>query len=298
MINIRPETIADYAAIARVIVRAFDHHRGVQLIVSLHRHRPRFDPELSLVAEIDGKIVGHVLFSPQTIHVLGESVEAVNLSPLAVDPDYQRQGVGAALVREGHVAAKAKGFALSFLVGHPTYYPRLGYLPRAYGGSSLHVSTANFSAGDLETRPLTETDIPTLRDLWLHEEGAVDFSIDPGSEILDWISPNPAIESRIYTQAGEIVGFARVMGSKATYFLARNGETAQHMVRQFGAEVDLPLHTYSASAAALGTPDCGAHEAAMVFPFAPSPFEDYYAQVQAGTRVGGHPIWGVEFDLA
>ena len=58
MIKIRPETLKDYAAIARVNVRAFNPHVSVPLIVDLHRHRSRFDPELSILAEVDGRNVG------------------------------------------------------------------------------------------------------------------------------------------------------------------------------------------------------------------------------------------------
>src|SRR5687768_16502211 len=135
-INVRSETIADYAAIARVNARAFDPMPSVALIPTLHRHRRRFDPELSLVAEVDGQIVGHVLFSPQTIRILGENVETVNLSPLAVAPECQKQGVGGALVEQGHALAKAKGYPLSFLIGHPPYYPRFGYKTKAFGSAS------------------------------------------------------------------------------------------------------------------------------------------------------------------
>ncbi|MEP7291007.1 MAG: N-acetyltransferase [Chloroflexota bacterium] len=303
---IRSETVADYAAIARVNARAFDTSPLVYTIVDLHRHRPRFDPELSLVAEVDGCVVGHVLFSPQTIRLLGENVDVVNLSPLAVAPEYQRQGVGGALVEEGHRVAKAKGYPLSFLIGHPPYYPRFGYLTRAFGSASVKVSTVDFAAGALETaletRSPSEADIPALRALWLHEEGNVDFSIDPGSELLDWISPNPEIKPLVYTRAGEIVGYTRISAHKLHYFLAREGETARQMVchlgQQIGTEVELPLHPSSASASALGTPETSLWDAAMVCTFAPSPLEEYYARVQAGTRLAGRPIWGVEFDLA
>jgi len=301
---IRPETTADYAGIARVNALAFADSPLVYTIVDLHRHRSRFDPELSLVAENEGAIVGHVLFSPQTIRLMGQDVEVVNLSPLAVAPGFQRQGVGAALVREGHRVAREKGYPFSFLVGHPPYYPRFGYLTGAYGGASLKVNTANFPSGDLESRPPTEDDIPTLRELWRHEEGAVDFSIDPGSQLLDWISPNPAIKAQVYTQDGAVMGYARVSAHKVHYFLAADAETAQHMAKQMGTEIVLPLHRNSASAAGLAGEAGGkAFDAAMVCPLTPgslavSAFEEYYAQVQAGARLAGRPIWGVEFDLA
>jgi putative acetyltransferase len=297
LIKIRPETGKDYAAIARVNARAFVTHPNVALIVDLHRHRSRFDPELSLVAEVDGRVVGHTLFSAQTIRLLGQSVDVVNLSPLAVDPDFQKQGVGRALVEEGHRVAKAKGYPLSFLIGIPEYYPRFGYQRRAFGAVSLKISTAGFARGGLETRPPIEADIPALRDLWLHEDGGVDFAIYPGDNLLDWISPNPAIKSRVYTLEGVVVGYARVEGAKAHFFLARDHEVAMQMAEQMGAEVELPLHPYSASTEGLGESIYTIWDAAMVCTFQPSPFDEYYAAAQAGKRMAGRPLWGVEFEL-
>ncbi len=297
LIHIRPETPADYAAIAGVNARAFGR-AAEAVIVDLLRHRARFDPELSLVAELDGRMVGHVLFSPQTIRLLGEDVETVSLAPIAVDPGHQREGVGGALIREGHDLAKTKGYALSYLLGHTTYYPRFGYRTGAYGASSLRVATGEFSVGSLEARPLADADIPALRDLWRREEGAVDFAVDPSDSLMEWLSPRPGVQALVYTRGGEIVGFARVEGAAARYFLARDGETARQMARSIGDAVEPPLHPGSASASALGTADASAWDAAMVCPFMPSPFDDYYAQVQAGTRLPGRVIWGVEFDLA
>lgn len=295
---IRPETTRDYAGITRVNARAFNDSPLVATIVDLHRHRPRFDADLSLVAEVDGRIVGHVLFSPQTIRLMGESLDVVNLSPLAVDPEQQRTGVGGALVTEGHRIAKAKGYPFSFLIGHPPYYPRFGYQTQAFGSSSVQVTTSDFAVGELETRATTEADVHALRDLWMHEEGGVDFAIDPGDEWIDWISPNPEIKAVVYLRGGEIAGYTRASAQKVHYFLARDAEAARQMARMLGEVVELPLHPYSTSSVALGTPQYGAWDAAMVCSFAPSAFEAYYAEVKAGKRIPGRPIWGVEFDLA
>src|SRR5262245_46248871 len=131
--RIRPETIQDYAAIAALHVRAFGERATEALIVTLQRHSPAFDPELSLVAELDGRVIGHALFSPHTVRLLDQDVRAVNLAPIAVDPSMQRQGVGGRLIAAGHALARDKGYAFSFLLGHTSYYPRHGYLTRAYG---------------------------------------------------------------------------------------------------------------------------------------------------------------------
>ena len=137
-----------------------------------------------------------------------------------------------------------------------------------------------------------------LRDLWRHEEGGVDFAVDPGDDLLDWLSPNPAIRALVYTRSGEIVGYARLYGAaRAMLFLARDAAAARQMAGQLGAEVELPLHPNSASANVLGTARCDAWDAGMACSFVPSPFDDYYAQVQAGTRLPGRTIWGVEFEV-
>jgi predicted N-acetyltransferase YhbS len=139
--KIRPETISDYAVIANLHARAFGHRCGEAHIVALHRERRDFDPGLSFVAEVDNRVVGHVLFSPHQMRLLGQSVRAVNLAPIAVDPAYQYQGIGGRLIAEGHAVAAAKGYAVSFLLGHTDYYPRFGYRRHAYGSAQTTVPT-------------------------------------------------------------------------------------------------------------------------------------------------------------
>ena len=300
---IRPETPSDYSDIANINVRAFDERADEALIVSLSRHRSTFDPDLSLIAEDGGQIVGHALFSPLTIRLLGESVRVVNLGPIAVDPNVQKKGIGAALIAEGHAVARAKGYSLSFLLGHPTYYPRFGYQRHAFGASRLTLHEHNLPTNDLDTRKPVEADLPVLHDLWLREEGGVDFSIDPGDQLIDWISPNPAITAQVYLRHEAIVGYTRIHRDEPYspgVFFAADGEAARMMAWQIGGgkPVDLPLHPYSASAAALGMPEANAWEAAMVCSLIPGAFEDYFAQVEAGTRIPGRPIWPVAFEVA
>ena len=78
-----------------------------------------FVPELSLVAEDHGEIIGHILFTEAKV---GEDT-VLALAPLSVKPGYQRQGVGAALVRQGHKIAGELGYSWSLVLGSETYYP-------------------------------------------------------------------------------------------------------------------------------------------------------------------------------
>ncbi len=302
---IRSATPRDYAEIANINVLAFEERADEALIVALHRQRTLFDPELSLVAEDDGQLIGHALFSPMLLRISGATVRAVNLGPIAVNPTIQRKGVGAALIAHGHELARAKDFALCFLLGHPTYYPRFGYVPHAFGMSSCKISTHDLPESELDTRKPQAADLPALRALWQHEEANVDFSIDPGDRLLDWLSPNPLITSSVYVLNEEVVGYTRIHrdeGQSPGVFFARDQAIARQMARMIGGggRIELPLHPASASAGAFPDAHIEAKswEPAMVCAFQSSPFDAYYAEVNTGRRPPGRPIWPVAFEIA
>lgn len=305
--NIRPERPSDYAAIAELHARAFGNRAVEASIVALQRQRTSFDPELSLVADLDGSLVGHVLFSPHRLQLLGQSVPAVNLAPIAVDPAHQRRGIGGRLIAEGHAAAAAKGYSVSFLLGHTGYYPRFGYRTRAFGvaQASLSHATPQRSGLTLEQRGPTPHDIPALRALWHHDEVTVDFALDPGPGLLDWLSPNPAIRSAVYLRTGEIVGYTRIHAAepaKPRVFLARDAATARSIARAIArdtgvSDLVLPIHPAAACASGFVAPACAAWDAAMALSLAPSPLDDYLAQVAEGHSPPGRVTWPVAFDL-
>jgi putative acetyltransferase len=297
-ILVRPERVTDYAEIASLHARAFDNRTGESLIVALHRQRRVFDPELSLVAEIYGHIVGHVLFSPHQIRLLDSTVPAVNLAPIAVEPAYQGQGIGGQLITEGHVIAASKGYAVSFLLGHTTYYPRFGYHTHAYGSSQLLLPIEELSHEPLEVRGPTDEDVPALCKLWQREEQGVDMALSPGRDLLDWLSPHPAIQASVYLHESAIVGYPRVHQNEPTrprFFLAHDAETARAMVSTMAGKLKteahetqftLPLHPLSASAQALGNAMCRSWEGAMARELRPSPLPDYLSSLVLDMVVG------------
>ncbi len=132
-VTIRSECPADYAAIDEVNRLAFGQEAEARLVRAL-RSTAGFEPRMSLVAHGRGRVVGHILFSPVTIVGAAGGVPAVALAPMAVHPDYQRQGIGSRLVQEGLHACRRFGHAIVVVVGHPDYYPRFGFRPaRAMG---------------------------------------------------------------------------------------------------------------------------------------------------------------------
>jgi predicted N-acetyltransferase YhbS len=132
-ITIRKEQSADYPEVFEIVELAFRTmpfaDGDEQFLVEELRKNKAFIPELSLVAEKEDKLVGHILFTPLQI-INGDKVfNTLALAPVAVLPEYQNQGIGSKLIIEGHRIAKTLGFNSCFVLGHPDYYPRFGYKP-------------------------------------------------------------------------------------------------------------------------------------------------------------------------
>ena len=127
-IVIRSETDADVSAITKVTVAAFktlaiSNHTEQFIIAALCAAGAL---TLSLVAEMDGRVIGHIAFSPVTIS--DGTRNWYGLGPVSVLPAYQRQGVGKALIREGLARLKAMNAQGCCLVGHPDYYRKFGFI--------------------------------------------------------------------------------------------------------------------------------------------------------------------------
>ena len=122
----RAERPDDHRVIGEVVAAAFGSQAEAELVEEI-RESELFIPELSVVAETDGRVIGHVMVSHATLHG-GESERRIAmLSPLAVAPDFQRRGVGSKLVRKVTADADAAGEPLVVLEGRPRFYGRLGF---------------------------------------------------------------------------------------------------------------------------------------------------------------------------
>lgn len=121
---VRLQAPGDAADVRRINELAFGQSLEADLV---ERLTAACRDALSLVADDDGTVVGHILFTPLVIEPAGETNAGMGLAPMAVLPDRQRQGIGSALVREGLEILRARGCPFVVVVGHPQYYPRFGF---------------------------------------------------------------------------------------------------------------------------------------------------------------------------
>ncbi|MEG6590694.1 N-acetyltransferase [Paenibacillus barengoltzii] len=138
---IRAEEPRDARALFALHFQAFGEREDESKLVDRIRNSPQYNPSLSLVAEHEGQIVGHALFSKA--EVVGKkqvSHEVVVLAPLAVSPFFQKQGIGTQLIQEGLQRTQELGYGVVFLIGHPEYYPRFGFKPARSLGFELKQS--------------------------------------------------------------------------------------------------------------------------------------------------------------
>ena len=149
---IRPESKADIDAIRKLNKRAFKGKNESKLVDAI-RESDYFNQALSLVAVKDGKVVGHILFTPVKIKDLNSATPALALAPMAVLPEFQKQGIGAALVKHGLGECRRSGHKIIVVVGHPEYYPRFGFVKAGGKGLELPFEAADEVFMALELAP-------------------------------------------------------------------------------------------------------------------------------------------------
>ena len=128
VIEIREERPDDIAAIREVNRRAFGQDQEGNIVDALRTNGAAL---LSLVATVNGQVAGHIMYSLLTV---AENVDGVALGPMAVVPEYQRQGIGTKLIGAGNRKIKDAGYPFIIVVGHAEYYPRFGFRPASEYG--------------------------------------------------------------------------------------------------------------------------------------------------------------------
>jgi putative acetyltransferase len=145
---IRAENENDRDAVYSVNAAAFETSSEADLVNIL---REQAQPVLSLVAEDNKNIVGHIIFSPVTFSEYPD-LKIMGLAPMAVTSEHQGKGIGSALVRAGLDECKQLGYAAVVVLGHPNFYPRFGFAPSSRFGfaSEYDVPDDVFMAIELE----------------------------------------------------------------------------------------------------------------------------------------------------
>ncbi len=148
-IIVRKELEADRGDIFAINQLAFETSDEAKLV---DRLRKEASPIISLVAEDDGKVVGHIMFSPATFSG-HEDVKIMGLAPMAITPEQQNKGIGSKLVKIGLEQCKEMGVKAVVVLGHPNYYPRFGFKSSVLYGikSEYDVPDDVFMVMELET---------------------------------------------------------------------------------------------------------------------------------------------------
>ena len=188
--EIRPELPGDEDALELVNCAAFGRMSEACIVRLMREYCAAYDRRYSITAWEDGEMVGHVLMTPARIRLLGATIKALAVGPVAVMPERQRKGIGGRMLRYGHDLGRKEGFALAFLYGHPSYYPRYGYDP-CFGTCKTIVNRDKLPEPGvlLIRRPVYPSDVPWIVERAATEWDDVDFGWLWGESLNDWSVP-------------------------------------------------------------------------------------------------------------
>ncbi|WP_316815431.1 N-acetyltransferase [Pedobacter nyackensis] len=156
-INIREERPDDYRSIFNLIEKAFrvekysDHQE--HFLVERLRNSGAFVPGLSLVAEVEDHLVGHILLTEIEIKTSEDKIKSLALAPVSVLPEFQGKGIGGKLIEAAHERARDLGYQSVVLLGHEKYYPRFGYRLAEEFGISLPFDVPKENCMAIELQP-------------------------------------------------------------------------------------------------------------------------------------------------
>ncbi len=146
---VRQTVEADYPIVYNLIKTAFEtaeHRDGTEQDFAVDlRNGGNYLPELDLVAELDGQLIGHIMFTKTYVaQPDGSKYDTLMVAPLSVLLEYRNAGVGSALMEEGFRIAEASGYGAAFLLGDPNYYQRFGYKPSHLYGIGHEIYPAEY----------------------------------------------------------------------------------------------------------------------------------------------------------
>ncbi|MGA7801400.1 MAG: N-acetyltransferase [Gammaproteobacteria bacterium] len=151
-IVVRAETRDDLRAIDVVNLSAFQGEEEARLISALRASKD-FNPELSLVAELNGRIVGHLLLSPVRMRRNGQILNVLALGPMSVVPSQSHRGIGSALMEAAISRARELGYGAIVVAGRPDYYQRLGFSPASRWALYCNIDVPDEALTAMELEP-------------------------------------------------------------------------------------------------------------------------------------------------
>ncbi len=299
-LRITAERPGDEDAIAEIVCKAFDSSLEANIVSGMRLHYPTFDRRFSLVAWDGEDCVGHALFTPTRLRLLGEPVLALGVGPVAVVPERQRQGIGSELMRHGHELGRREGFSLAFLVGHPEYYPRFGY-QACYGFAEITVDTEKLPGPSqrLFGRPVRPADLPWLAHRFAAEWADVDFAPIWGTTLAEWTAPGV---SAVVWCTGEGARAAYMLWKhpgECLVLLAEDPHLARDAIAQWRPRT-LAHHPSGWLARQVVDPAWGhatveVSEAAMACELREGVLHRYLSAVDARLRPPGSTVWPLPF---
>lgn len=248
-IKIRKEAIGDYGNIAAVNYQAFHNWKADNtfvkeaIMVSVLRQSSNFDPDLSLVAEDEAGIIGHVLVTPYYFQHSSKMIKGAFLGPVAVVPKYQKTGVGKLLIEQAHKIAEEKNIEVIALCGHPSYYPKFGYVGSTFSLSGCNISTQSTkSNSSIKEEVFSIEHLDWVKKHWCNMHKKDRLSVYPGDGLIDWINYASPCRSAVLKDDGEIIAYIR-------YQLGDAVQVKELVTKEenFKGVVDYLMTTYTSS---------------------------------------------------
>ena len=290
-IDIRGERPGDEDAIEAVVTSAFQRKEEANIVTLMRTCHPTFDPRFSVTAWAGEELVGHTLFTPARIRLMGQTLPALAVAPVATAPDWQRRGIGGRMLAFGHDLGRREGFALTFLCGHPDYYPRFGY-KACHGFGRIDVDADKLPQPSMELRrlPATAADVPWLVARWAAEWNDVDFGWLRGDDLREWTAP---YINTLMWWTGDGRRAAYTIGKRL--LLADDPDLARQVLFTL-RPAKLEHHpagwlARSAIDAAWAKAAVASSTAAMAYELREGVLDDYLRAVEAGDRLTGFTPW-------
>ena len=298
-IGLRSEREGDEDAIDVVNCRAFRSMDEANIIRLMRTYSPAFDHRYSIAAWDGDEMVGHALFTPANIRLMGQTVKALALGPIAVVPERQRRGIGGELIRFGHELGRRDGFKLVFLHGHPSYYPRHGYRA-CHGFAKVRIDVDKLPSPRRKFRmmPVRAADVPWLVERRAAEWAGVDFGWLWSANLTEWIIP--CVDAMIWwTEDGRRAAYTLACHGQHKILLAADPALArdvlttlkpkaldQHPAGWFARNVLEP---------AWGTAEVKPSQAAMAYELQEGVLRPYLEALQTGKCLPGFTLFPLPF---